>query len=58
MSIASSTAENSGAFQLRVLSGLTYVIKAITLTDDGLRQAETTVSVDQETEGIRLSIRR
>src|SRR3954452_19796395 len=58
MSIASSTADTSGAFQLRVLSGLTYVINALTDTNNGLRQAETTVFVDQQTEGIRLSIRR
>jgi len=58
MSIASSTADTSGAFQLRVLSGLTYVINALTDTNNGLRQADTTVFVDQQTEGIRLSIRR
>jgi hypothetical protein len=58
MSISSGKTDSSGAFQLRVLSGLSYAITAIVQTADGLRRAETTVFVDQQTEGIRLSIRR
>jgi len=57
MFTALSKIDSSGAFHLRVLSGLTYVIKANTETATGSRYAETTVFVEQRTEGVRLSIR-
>jgi hypothetical protein len=56
--VTASKTDSSGAFQLRLLSGLTYVITARTETPDGLRQVETTVFVDQQADGIRLLIRR
>jgi protocatechuate 3,4-dioxygenase beta subunit len=54
---ASAKTDSSGAFQLRVLTGVTYVIRAGTRTTDGFRQTETVVFVGQAKEGIRLSIR-
>jgi hypothetical protein len=55
--ISSSKIDGTGAFQLRVLSGLTYVIKATAETATGSRYVEMTLFVEQQTEGIRLSIR-
>lgn len=50
-------AHNSGAFILRVLTGITYFIRASARTESGLRETETVVFVDQEKEGVRLVIR-
>ncbi len=55
---SSSRTDSTGVFQLRVFSGVTYVFKASDRPGDGSRQAETVVVVDQQTEGIRLSIPR
>jgi hypothetical protein len=56
--VSSSTkTDGSGLFQLRVLSGVTYVFKASARPGDGSRQTETVVFVDQQPERIRLSIR-
>jgi hypothetical protein len=57
MIIGSSKTDSSGVFELRVLTGLTYVIRG-SRTTDGFRQTETVVFVDQEKKGVRLSIRR
>jgi hypothetical protein len=54
---SSTKTDGSGLFQLRVLSGVTYVFKASARPGDGSGQTETVVFVDQQTERIRLSIR-
>jgi protocatechuate 3,4-dioxygenase beta subunit len=56
--MSSSKTDSNGAFQLRVLTGITYIIKAGARTAGGLRQAETVVSVDSQKEDLRLSIHR
>jgi carboxypeptidase family protein len=55
---ASAKTDSSGAFQLRVLTGVSYVIRVSAPTTNGFRQTETVVFVDQEKEGVRLSIGR
>ena len=55
--IASSKTDTSGGFELHLLAGVTYVIRAGIRMTDGFRQAETVVVVDQQTEGVCLSIR-
>lgn len=58
MIMGSSKTDSSGLFELRLLTGISYLIRAGIRTEDGFRQAETVVLVDQQKEGIRLSIRR
>lgn len=48
----------SGRFRLRVLAGMTYVIRAAVLTPGGLQQTETVVFVDRAKEDVRLVIGR
>ena len=54
MSLRATKADASGFFQLRLLSGVTYIFKASVRPGE---QTETVVFVDQQTERIRLSIR-
>jgi len=49
--------DSSGAFELRVLTGISYLIRAEIRTESGFRQAETVVIVDQRKKGLQLSIR-
>ncbi len=49
--------DSSGAFQLRVLAGMTYVIRAGARTANGYRRAEISAFVEQPQEGLVLSIR-
>lgn len=50
--------DHTGAFKLPVLTGLAYNIRATLRAEAGEHRAEATVFVDQEKEGVRLSIRR
>jgi hypothetical protein len=50
--------DSSGAFQLRVLAGMTYVIRAGVRTADAYRRAEEIAFVEQPQEGLVLSVRR
>jgi hypothetical protein len=58
MIMGSGKTDNSGAFELRLLAGFSYLVKAGIRTNNGFRQSETVVSVDQQLEGLRLSIVR
>jgi hypothetical protein len=58
MIMGSSKTDSSGAFELRLLAGVSYLIRAGIRTEDGFRQAESVVFVDQQKEGLHLSIRR
>ena len=58
MSMGSARADSSGAFELRLLSGISYLVRAGIRTADGFRQTETVVFVDQRTEGLGISIAR
>lgn len=52
------TTDGNGAFQLRVLTGVTYVIHAGLRFEKSVRQAApVTVQVDGQTDGVRLRIR-
>lgn len=55
---SSATTDNSGAFQLRVLAGIAYVILAGTHTTHDFKHTETVLFVGRENETIRLTIRR
>jgi hypothetical protein len=55
---SSATTDNSGAFQLRLLAGITYVIRAGTSTTNAFKQTETVFFVGREQETVRLTIRR
>ena len=57
MIMGSAKTDNGGAFELRLLAGITYLIRAAIRTEDGFRQTEAVVFVDQRKEGLRLSIR-
>ena len=56
--MTSTKADSSGAFQLRVLAGMTYVITAGTGTGTRYRQSETVAFIDQPLEDFVLSVRR
>jgi hypothetical protein len=43
-----SKTDNGGAFELRVLGGISYVIRAGIRTADGFLQVETIVFIDQQ----------
>ena len=58
MIMGASQTDRSGAFELRLLIGVSYRIRAGIRTADGFRQVETSVFIDQQKEGVRLSIRR
>ena len=55
--MGSAKTDNPGSFELRLLAGVTYLIRAGIRTPDGFKQVETVVFVDQRKEGLRLSIR-
>jgi hypothetical protein len=58
MSIGATTTDRGGAFEVRVLAGITYLIKARVGTQEGNRQTETVVFVEEEQkQGLRLVIR-
>ena len=58
MIMGSSKTDSSGAFELRLLAGVSYLIRAGIRTENGFRQVETMVLVDdKQNEGLRLSIR-
>jgi protocatechuate 3,4-dioxygenase beta subunit len=54
---SSATTDSSGAFQIRVLAGVSYLFRAGIVTRDGYRYTETVVFVDRENEPVRLAIR-
>jgi Carboxypeptidase regulatory-like domain len=58
VTMGSTKTDGGGAFELRLLAGISYLIQAGTRTENGLRQTETVVLVDQRLEGLRLSIVR
>jgi hypothetical protein len=58
MIMASAKTDSDGTFQLRLLAGVTYLIRASIRTSAGFKQVETVVLVDQQTEAVRLSIGR
>ena len=58
MIMSSSKTDSGGLFELRLLTGISYLIRAGIRADDGFRQAESVVFVDQQNEGLHLSIRR
>jgi hypothetical protein len=57
MIMGSAKTDNGGAFELRLLAGVTYQIRAAIRTENGFRQTEAVVLVDQQREGLRLLIR-
>lgn len=58
MIMGSAKTDNGGTFELRLLAGVTYLIRAGIRTPDGFKQVEAVVFVDQRKEGVRLSIRQ
>jgi hypothetical protein len=58
MIMGSARADVSGAFELRLLAGVSYLVRAGIRTENGFRQAEVVVFVDQRLDGLRLSIVR
>lgn len=58
MIMGSAKTDQGGTFELRLLAGVTYLIRAGIGTGVGFKQVETEVFVDQQKEGVRLSIRR
>ena len=56
--MGSTRANSSGAFDLRLLAGVSYLVRAGIRTESGFRQTEATVYVDQQLEDLRLSIER
>ena len=56
--MGSSTTDSSGAFEIRVLTGSSYLIRAGIRTADGSQQTETVVLVNERLEGLRLSLAR
>ena len=57
MSIGATTTDRGGAFQVRVLAGITYLVKARVRTPEGDRHTEAGVFVDELKQGLRLVIR-
>jgi hypothetical protein len=58
MIVASSKTDSSGAFELRLLAGVTYRIRAGVRTDNTFRPTETVVFVGERLVGLRLRIAR
>jgi hypothetical protein len=58
MIMGSARADSAGAFELRLLAGVSYLVRAGIRTENGFRQAETVIYVDQRLDGLRLSIAR
>ena len=58
MIMGSARADGRGAFELRLLAGVSYLVRAGIQTVDGFRQNETVVFVDRRVDGLRLSIAR
>jgi hypothetical protein len=58
MIMNSTKTDSSGAFQLRVLAGMTYVIRAGVRTANAYSRAEVIASVEQPLEDLVLSVRR
>jgi hypothetical protein len=58
MIMGSARADSAGAFELRLLAGVSYLVTAGIRTENGFRQAETVIDVDQRLDGLRLSIAR
>jgi hypothetical protein len=56
MIMGSAKTDSNGAFELRLLGGVNYLIRAGIRTETGFRQAETVLFVDQQKEDLRLSI--
>ena len=54
----SATTEANGAFQLRALMGVSYVIRARAGSGNGFRESQTAVLVDEMKEGLRLIVPR
>ena len=55
--MGSAKTDQGGAYELRLLAGVTYLIRGAIRTENGFRQTEAVVFVDQQKEGLRLSIR-
>jgi hypothetical protein len=58
MIMGSARANSSGAFELRLLAGVSYLVTAGIRTENGFRQTELVIYVDQRLDGLRLSIAR
>jgi hypothetical protein len=56
--VESARADSSGAFELPLLAGVSYRVRAWLQTEHGPRKAETVVHVEKQTEGLRLSFAR
>ena len=56
--VSSGTTDTNGAFRVRVLAGVAYLIRAGIRTTDGYRETETQVFVPQWPDDLRISIRR
>jgi hypothetical protein len=54
MIMGSAETDRSGAFKLRLLAGVSYLMRARIGTERGFRQVETVVFVEQQKEGLRL----
>jgi hypothetical protein len=54
--IATATADHAGKFELRLLSGVTYFIRANIKIDRGFRKAEATMLVDRPRDDVRLVV--
>jgi hypothetical protein len=54
--MASATTDTTGTFRLRVLAGITYVIRATIRTGNATREVQRLMSVDQENEELRLTL--
>jgi hypothetical protein len=56
MIMGSAKTDSGGAFGLRLLAGVSYLIRAGVRTENGFRQTETVVFVDEPPERLRLLI--
>jgi hypothetical protein len=58
MIMGSARADGSGAFELRLLAGVSYLVRAGIRTEHGFPQTEAVIVVDERLDGLRLSIGR
>ena len=58
MIMGSSKTDGSGAFELRLLAGVSYLIRTWVQTENGSRPTETVVFVDERLEALRLFVAR
>lgn len=55
--VASAATDSAGAFRLRLLAGVTYLIRAGVSIGDGYRETKTELFVAQQVDDLRISIR-